>query len=68
MLGQEMPVDVERLLTPLMFHMEDLIKIFQYQYGNAVQLLKHLKKANIYIRLRNKELEEQLKASQAYVP
>ena len=67
LVGAEMPQDVERLLIPTMNHMEDLVQIFKYQYGNAVALLKHLKKTCVYNRRRCTDLEEQLRSSQEYL-
>ena len=79
LLGPDVPADVERLFTPCIYHLEDIVKIFQvrvafvlgihaqYQYGNAVQLLKHLKNTAAYNRRRCLDLEEQLRSTQAYV-
>jgi hypothetical protein len=60
----EIPADVERLVTPIQMHLEDLFKIFEYQNGNSRALIDHLKKSNIYNRRKSGELEEELKRTQ----
>ena len=70
--NDEIPADVERLLTPTQMHLEDILKIFQvfirfkgqYQNGNTRELINHLKKTNIYNRRRCLDLEESLKKAQ----
>ncbi|TPX60455.1 hypothetical protein SpCBS45565_g07526 [Spizellomyces sp. 'palustris'] len=42
-LRKEIPEDVEKIFIPAIVHLEDTVKVWKLQYGNAVRLLRYLK-------------------------
>ncbi|KAI8825810.1 uncharacterized protein EV422DRAFT_141765 [Fimicolochytrium jonesii] len=46
-LRTEVPEEVERIFIPAIVHLEDAVKVWQFQNGNAVKLLRHLKIKNM---------------------
>ncbi|KAJ3172973.1 hypothetical protein HDU88_004432 [Geranomyces variabilis] len=39
----EVPEEVEKIFVPAVVHLEDALKVWKLQYGNAVQLIRYLK-------------------------
>ncbi|KAI9093759.1 hypothetical protein DFS34DRAFT_630177 [Phlyctochytrium arcticum] len=42
-LSDKIPEEIERIFVPAIVHLEDAVKIWKLQYGNAVKLLRFLK-------------------------
>ncbi|KAI8911993.1 hypothetical protein DFJ77DRAFT_468512 [Powellomyces hirtus] len=39
----QVPEEVEKIFVPAVVHLEDALKVWKLQYGNAVRLIRHLK-------------------------